>query len=277
MVGYNFVEDSWEKLATFGSVSDFKEYTSYRATGSFLATDLAPDGHIEHAEMGETSFTNKIKTKARMYAITREAQINDDLGVFDDVPRKLGRGQALAIVRAFWKEYMNPSVADFWHADNGNVTTGVLSIASLGTAEAVFNAFKDEDDEFIGSQARYLVVPNALYPLALSIFRDTTVNQVPAGNAAAPVSNPMAGKFEPVTSRYLSDTSLTGASAAKWYLQADPNDVPLIRVDFLDGNRTPTVETAEVDFSQLGIQMRTYWDWGLKAQDPQAGVRSTGT
>jgi hypothetical protein len=59
-------------------------------------------------------------------------------------------------------------------------------------------------------------------------------------------------------------------------LLADPADIAVIQVAFLDGIETPTVETADVDFEQLGIMTRGYWDWGVALQDPNGGVRSTG-
>jgi len=39
----------------------------------------------------------------------------------------------------------------------------------------------------------------------------------------------------------------------------------------------PTVETAEMDFNVLGIQMRGYHDFGVAKQEYRAGVKSEGT
>ena len=47
-------------------------------------------------------------------------------------------------------------------------------------------------------------------------------------------------------------------------------------VAFLNGRTTPIVETAEADFSQLGIQMRCYFDYGAAAGELKAAVYSTG-
>jgi hypothetical protein len=77
-------------------------------------------------------------------------------------------------------------------------------------------------------------------------------------------------------SRYLANTHYTGASAKAWYLLADPNDLPVIEVAFLNGQEAPTIETAEADFNVLGIQMRGFHDFGCSLQDPKGGVRSKG-
>ena len=77
-------------------------------------------------------------------------------------------------------------------------------------------------------------------------------------------------------SRYLSNSYYTGASSKAWYLLADPNDLPVIEVAFLNGQESPTIETAEADFSVLGIQARGVHDFGIALQDPRAGIRSKG-
>ena len=45
---------------------------------------------------------------------------------------------------------------------------------------------------------------------------------------------------------------------------------------FLNGQESPTIETAEADFNQLGIKMRGYHDFGCALQDPRGGLKSKG-
>jgi len=86
-----------------------------------------------------------------------------------------------------------------------------------------------------------------------------------------PVANPHQGKFRTEVSRYLSNSRYAGYSSKAWYLLADPNDLPVIEVAFLNGQESPTIETAEAEFSVLGIQLRGYHDFGASRQDPRAG------
>ena len=44
----------------------------------------------------------------------------------------------------------------------------------------------------------------------------------------------------------------------------------MIEVAFLNGNESPTIETAEADFNVLCVQMRGYHDFGVALQDPSA-------
>ena len=79
-------------------------------------------------------------------------------------------------------------------------------------------------------------------------------------------------------SRYLGNSKYTGYSAKAWYLLADPNDLAVIEVAFLDGVDTPTVQTAGPDwnFNRLGISMRVIFDFGVNQQNFRAGVKSNG-
>lgn len=45
---------------------------------------------------------------------------------------------------------------------------------------------------------------------------------------------------------------------------------------FLNGQESPMIETAEVDFQVLGVQMRGYHDFGVALQEPRGGVKSKG-
>ena len=44
----------------------------------------------------------------------------------------------------------------------------------------------------------------------------------------------------------------------------------------LNGQESPTIETAEADFNVLGIRMRGYHDFGVALQDPKGGVKMKG-
>ena len=77
-------------------------------------------------------------------------------------------------------------------------------------------------------------------------------------------------------SSYLSNAQYTGNSGKAWYLLADPNDMPVIEVAFLNGQQMPTVESADADFNTLGIQMRGYHDFGVAKQEPRGGVKMKG-
>jgi hypothetical protein len=77
-------------------------------------------------------------------------------------------------------------------------------------------------------------------------------------------------------SRYLANAQYPGNSSKAWYLLSEPSDLPVIEVAFLNGQESPTIETAEADFNVLGVKMRGYHDFGVALQDPRGGVKMKG-
>ncbi len=274
--GFEAVESTWREIAAIRSVRDFKQVSSYSLTGGFVYEEIAPGGELKHASVGETAYTNQAKTYGRMFGIDRRDLINDDLDALTAVPRRLGRGGALKLNDVFWAEFL--SNAAFFAAENGNYADGVgtaLGIDALTQAETMFLDQTDPDGHPLAVAPVILLVPNGLYVPATQIMNSTELRD-PASTKKTPVANPHAGKFRPVRSSYLSNPKYSGASGLAWYLLADPADMPVIEVAFLNGQQQPTVESADADFNNLGIQMRGYHDFGVAKQEPRGGVKMNG-
>lgn len=276
--GFEAVESSWRAIAAIRNVQDFKAVTSYRLTGGFEYLEVGPTGELKHASVGEESFTNQARTYGRMFSITREHMINDDLGALTAVPRRLGRGAALKLNDVFWSVFMNN--AAFFVAGNKNYAAGAgtaLGIDSLSQAEELFFNQTDVDGNPLAVDPMILLVPNALFVPATQLMNSTELREDTGGVAKKfPTSNPHAGKFKVARSSYLSNTKYTGNSTKAWYLLSDPNDLATIEVAFLNGREQPTVESADADFNVLGIQVRGYHDFGVALQEFRAGVKLKG-
>jgi hypothetical protein len=91
-----------------------------------------------------------------------------------------------------------------------------------------------------------------------------------------PSTNTFQGNFDVVPCWYLSDSTISGYSATAYYLLADPMELPVIEVAFLNGQQKPTVEEVEPDADELGMSFRAYFDFGVSKQDYRGGVKSTG-
>ena len=274
--GFFSVERVWRSICAVRNVSDFKTVTSYRLIGKDQYEIVAPGGELKHGTLGEEKYTNKADTYGLLLAIDRRDIINDDLGAITTVPRKLGRGSGLKINDVFWSIFLNN--AAFFSTGNKNLQTGadtVLSIDGLSKAEKAFADQVDSDGKPIGVQPAVMLVPTALSAMATMLYKSLEIRDTTA-STKYPVANPHQNKFRAEVSRYLSNASYTGNSEKAWYLLADPRDLPVIEVAFLNGQESPTIETADADFNVLGIQMRGYHDFGVNLQDPKGGVKSKG-
>ena len=274
--GFFSVERTWRNICAVRNVSDFKTVTSYRLIGKDQYEIVAPGGELKHGTLGGESYTNKADTYGLLLAIDRRDIINDDLGAITTVPRKLGRGSGLKINDVFWAIFLNNG--SFFAAGNKNYLTGadtVLGIDGLTKAEKAFMDQVDSDGKPIGIMPAIMLVPTALSAMATMLYKSLEIRDTTA-STKYPVANPHQNKFRAEVSRYLSNSSYTGNSEKAWYLLADPTDLPAIEVAFLNGQESPTIETAEADFNVLGVQMRGYHDFGVNLQDAKGGVKSKG-
>jgi hypothetical protein len=274
--GFFSVERTWRNICAVRNVNDFKTITSYRLVGKDQYELIAPGGEIPSGTLGEEKYSNKADTYGLMLAIDRRDFINDDLGAITTVPRKLGRGSGLKINDVFWTVFMNN--ATFFTAGNKNFILGVntaLGIDGLTLGETTYMDQVDADGKPVGIMPQIMLVPTAISTMATQLYKSLEMRDNTA-NAKMTTSNPHQGKFRVEVSRYLGNVTFPGNSTKAWYLLADPNDLPLIEVAFLNGQESPTIETAEADFNMLGIKMRGYHDFGVALQDPRAGLKAKG-
>jgi hypothetical protein len=275
--------DEWRKISEPKPVKNFHAAKYFRLLDNCEYEELAAGGEIQHGTLGEQSMTVQARTYGRMFGINREQIINDDLGAFTDIPRRLGRAAGMKFRRIFWAAYLADD--GFWDAANGNVLTGAgtaLAVdgAALQAALTAFRAMRTsaaDGRKLIGGKPAVIMVPPELEIVARKLLTSTGIV---AGGASSidtqPDGNPFQNLAELVVADWLSDSDLAGYSPAKWYLLRSPGLAPAMLVAFLNGMQTPTVESTEADFNQLGIQVRGYHDFGVARGEPLCGLQMEG-
>ncbi len=275
--GFFSVERTWRNICAIRNVNDFKTVTSYRLIGTDQYEPVAPGGELKHGTLGSESYTNKADTFGLLLSVDRRDIINDDLGAITTVPRKLGRGSGMKINDVFWTTFLANSA--FFTAGNKNYVTGAdtaLTIDGLTKAEQTFMDQVDSDGKPIGIMPSIMLVPTALSAIGTQLYKATELRDNTTGKGAYPTNNPHQGKYRTEVSRYLANTKYTGYSAKAWYLLADPTDLPVIEVAFLNGQESPTIETAAADVDRLGRVVRGFLDFGMALQDARGGVKAAG-
>lgn len=273
--GFNAVERAYSLISSTKSVRDFKTISSYGLTAAATYEKVPPSGEIKHGTLGETPYLNRAETYGKMLALTRVDITNDDLGALTEVPMKLGRGGALALNGVFWTEFMDSLT--FWDAGNGGRITGGttnlgLDGVGLTEGEVAFANQTDPDGDPLGSAPAILLTGPSLRNNAAQLMRS---NQV-VGTTGQPDLNVFSGRYTPVTSVYLENTNFPNASLTAWWLLASPSDISVIEIVYLNGQQTPIVETADANFNSLGVQMRAYFDFGVRKQEYRGGIASDG-
>jgi len=276
---YRSVDSAARTVAKKLSTNDFKQQTGYRLTGDFVMKEVGQDGELKHATIDEESFTYQVKTYGRIFGITRQMAVNDDLGAFTEIPRMIGRGAALALEDAFFTLVL-ANTGSFFSTANKNYVEGasyVLGSEGLKKAVETFRKQTDADGNPIAMIPKFLLVPPEIEATADELYVSTNVNTGGSSTKEkVPNRNVYAGKYTPVVSPYLSNSNYTGYSATAYYLLADPADAASFGIAYLNGVERPTIEDAPLRSDLLGRAWRGYFDFGVCQVDKRAGVKMKG-
>lgn len=282
LMGFEDEDPTWQEVSDIKSVVDFKTVTSYRMLDNMEYEELGPGGVIKHGKLGEESFTRSVKTYAKMFSLTYQMITDDDLGAFDDVRNRLGRGSSRRLKRLVWTTFL-ANHTTFWTSARTNYIEGAttnLGTDGVGLSLGV-KAFRQRKSPLItgedassqmtlGGRPTKLVIPPELEAVGDQLYTARNVAAVKVSDA-----NIHANKYKPIVVNELSDSAYGGGySATAWYLFGD-SDKPVV-TSFLNGQQSPTVESADADFNVLGVQFRGYHDFGCDQSEYMAGVKSKG-
>lgn len=277
--GFGYVEPTWRFIVRTRPVRDFKQITSFRLVQSGEYRKIGASGELHHGSLGETTYTNQADTYGMILSIPRQQIINDDQSALTQLPKDLGRAGGQKLCEVVWGKFMDNS--GFFKTANANYASGTsnpdtrLSIEGLTTAEKMFLDQTDDNGKPIGIPPAILLTPTALSAKGAQLMNSTELRNTNASTEYV-TANPHAGKFKALSSAYLGNATMTGYSTTAWYLLADPNNVAVEEVVFLNGIEAPTVQTADAAFNTLGMQMRVFHDFGAQLQEYRGGVKMAG-
>lgn len=271
MVGFNEAETTYQVWAGKGSNRDFKE--AVRVALSEAGTlELVPEGgQFKQDSFGEASARTKVATYGKLFSLTRQAIINDDLGLFSKIATKYGSAAKRLVNKMVYAQLtgnvkMQDNVALF-DAKHGNVagTGEALSVKAIAKAITAMRRQKGiQGEATLNITPKYLVVPPELEMTAYQIVNSTAaVDGVNSG-----VANPYKGRFIVVA-----DAELTDPDA--WYLVADATQHDTIEVTYLNGVETPRLETRQ-GFDVDGIEYKVAFDCGVSALDFRGVFKNAG-
>lgn len=271
MVGFNEAETTFQIWAGKGSNRDFKEAARV-ALSEAGNLELVPEGgQFQQDFLGEASARTKVATYGKLFSLTRQAIINDDLGLFSKIATKYGSAAKRLVNKMVYAQLtgnvkMQDNIALF-DTKHGNVagTGEALSVKAIAKAITAMRRQKGITGEAtLNITPKYLVVPPELEMVAYQIVNSTAaVDGVNSG-----VVNPYKGRFIVVA-----DAELTDPDA--WYLVADASQHDTIEVTYLNGVETPRLETRQ-GFDVDGIEYKVAFDCGVSALDFRGVYKNAG-
>lgn len=260
--GWGMPEDTWRRIFQRRVVNDYKEINGIRAMGDFRFKPVTNAGKIADASLSDEVRTIKADLWARMSSITLQDITNDDQGVLASLGVALGEGANLALVEDFWTTFLANN-ATYYTAPTA-AAGNALSSTSLDTANVQFMKQKDAAQRLLGIMPNLLLVPPELQTTALELMKGNVF--ITGKDTTRPAVNVFAGRYEVLTSAYLT-------SATTWWLIGTRGTLAPMEVAFLQGQETPTIQSAEADFNTLGVQFRGYMAWGCKKAEKVTAVR----
>lgn len=263
LAGYEAADATYDKWAFIGSVPDFRERKSIRFGVYEEPVKIPENGEFTEAILKEGKVSFKIDTYGRSYSYTRQMFINDDKDVLTKIPYMLGRKYPLLINRLAYA-----AIAKGTYTEKVNLGTGgAISSTTLAEAMKLLRLRKDPiTKEALRIRPKYLVVPVAQEAAAAQFLASTADPE--AQNSG--VKNIYQGALT-----LISDPELDAASSEAWYLMGEPVDGEGVRVDFLNGNTTPFLDS-QVSPDTLGWKYRSYFDFGVTMFSTLGYVKNAG-
>lgn len=269
---YQAAPSGIRRLGRQTTARDFRAVNKIMLGEAPLLEKLNEHGEIKAGTMAEAREAYKVETWARKIGITRQVLVNDDLGAFADLARRMGQAAAETEARILVTlleagSGNGPTMSDgktLFHVDHGNKagTGAVISDATLSAARLALRTQKGIEDRTIRVTPRNLLVPPAL---------ETTAEKWLASIAPATAAdvNPFSGSLSLVVEPRLT-------SATRWYVTADPGEIDGLEYAYLSGNEGPQVESRsgwDVD----GVEIRVILDFGAGFVDHRGWFMNPGS
>lgn len=236
------VPDAWRQYAAIGDATDFRPLN--RIVG-YESEDLLPvdeSGAYQDSKLADAVYQVQIGTYGRAFSINRKVIINDDLGYIKQQPKRFGRAAARSIATFMARTLLEGNgpcfdgVNLFDTATHHNHASGAGSALSAANLQTAISALQEQTvlGVFQAVMAKWLIVPPALQFTAKQILNSAIIvaagvsgNVTQLGN-----QNPLAGALGIIVDPFLT-------SSTAYYVTADPSDVPILDVVFLQGKQTP--------------------------------------
>ncbi|RRH71976.1 prohead protease/major capsid protein fusion protein [Falsigemmobacter faecalis] len=239
------------QLARQGTIRDFRPKRSLMLGEAPMLEAVGEGGEFRHGTFAESQEHYSLATFGKIFAISRQAMINDDLDAFSAIPARLGAAaRAFEAAQLVTKIITNPVMSDgvtMFHASHGNTKAPTATIKEdLSAARLAMRKQTGLSGGLIDVTPRYVLAPPELETALEQELSEIQANRTSDTN---PFSN-LSLIIEP---------RLT--SATTWYVVADPAKVDGLEYSYLEGAPGPQLDT-KVGFEVDGVQMKVRLDFG---------------
>ncbi len=280
---YQSAQSPLKILARQALLSDFRTASRLKLSEVGPLQKVTEGGEIKNVSRGEATESYALDTYASMFALSRKALINDDLGAFRDWGIAAGRAAAETEANLLFNLLTQSSGAGpvmgedgkrLFHIDHKNLSAASSTLfyydinqdppqsgGGLDEARIAMRQQKGVNAKSpINATPKYLLVGPALETEAERVLAETS--------AWSPKDvNPWAGKLTAVVEPRITDKS--------WYLFADPAQLAVLEYAYLSSAPGPQIASRE-GWDVLGTEFRVVLDFGCGVVDWRGAYRNPG-
>jgi hypothetical protein len=257
---YAAAESPLKAIARKRTAQDFRAVSTVRLSEAPALLPVNENGEVTHGSRSEAKEAFSLKTFGRIFGISRQALINDDLDAFADSVRAFGVAAAnveadqlaaLLLANSGAGVTLDDGSAVFTTARGNAAASGAaLDVTNVGAARQALRDTKGLDGKTpLNLAPAYLVVGSENETAGEQLIAQIT----PATSGDV---NPFGGKLE-----LLVDPRLNGRG---WRVFASPAQAEVLSYAYLSGAEGVQVEQRE-GWETLGLEIRAVLDFGAGA------------
>lgn len=238
---------------------------------AFTTLEVVPDGHEYTAgTLADFGIRYAVATYGKLFGITRQTIINDNVNAFTQIPAAMGRAAMRARGNAVYSLLIdNPQMADgnaLFSAAHNNLAAsgGKIGVDAYTEAVTAMGTHKGDQDEVLNIMPRFLLAPVSRTAEARILLQSQFI-----GTQASPTQiNPWQGDVTPVT-----EGRLDFAAGNPWFLLG-PKGMT-VNVAYLFGNKGIRLEQRQ-GFTIDGVQFKVSSDFGTYVADWRPMYKNPG-
>ena len=278
--GHKTAPVTFDQFTSRGTLTDFKKADNYYIQGSFGEfLEVPENGELKHTlPMDEKLPQRQLKTYGRQFTMSRQAFINDDMGVVTTLPARAARASRTTINNQVYKVLTgSQKIYDgkpLFTAEHKNILAQGTEISQEAVQSMILalgghKKKMDGVDQAVIIRPAVMVVPLGYKFQMYTLFHSTTIS-------ASGTVNPLYQYKDMI--QVVEDATLNAlipSGPIPWYLVGDANDTDFIQVDYLNGQDIPNIRRMEAP-GQLGFVWDVYLDWGITVLDYRGAVKNPG-
>lgn len=277
--------DDWKKIASIQTANDFRDLRAQKY-GEFTVgvgvPTLASDDYAELTLDGAEETTYKAKRRGNLFSVNYADVVDDLVNLIQSIPIKLARMAKRDIYKSIFDLLWNGWSTNFTGYDPNNPTTpqtaaifssnwGNLGPTTTLSSENVITMRKKlmlnaqiGSGEAMGIPPKYLIHQTKNFDIA----RQLTTPAYGTFNEVATTAQSL--QLERIEVPHYPDAN------ERYFIAADPGDLPGIEIAFLYGKQEPTIIPEAMgtgaNFTADKMRWKMAYHWGAALVDPRAFV-----